>query len=259
MLEATAGADEVRVSILTYHSIDDSGSVISVPPATFRRQMTALARRGYSGVTLSHLLDVWDGKADATNRVVAVTFDDGFANLSDHALPVLAELGFGATIFAVQAYAGRHNDWPSQPPGVPRLPLLTAARLRDCVAAGMEVGHHTATHPPLDALGPAEVRAELVNAKHALEDALGGPVRTFAYPYGRLPDPAGEALVRDHFRAACGVRLRAACPVDDRYRLPRVDMYYFRPPMVCEWYGTSRGQWYLRARGVGRTLRRFSR
>jgi peptidoglycan/xylan/chitin deacetylase (PgdA/CDA1 family) len=245
------------VSILTYHSIDDSGSVISVPPATFRRQMASLARRGYTGVTLSRLLDLWEGSAGGTDRTVAITFDDGFANLADHALPVLRDLNFGATIFAVQAYAGRHNDWPSQPAGVPRLPLLTPAGLRNCLAAGMEVGHHTATHPPLDAIGPAQVRAEVVDAKHALEDILGGAVETFAYPYGRLPGPAGETLVREHFRAACGVRLKSARPADDRHQLPRIDMYYFRPPGVCEWYGTVRGWWYLHARGFGRTLRRL--
>jgi peptidoglycan/xylan/chitin deacetylase (PgdA/CDA1 family) len=185
---------------------------------------------------------------------VAITFDDGYANLEDHALPVLKELGFSATIFAVTAHAGRTNDWPSQPAGVPRLPLLSLSRLRACVDEGFEVGLHTATHPPLDAVSPDKARAEVCDAKRTLEDALGGPVKTFAYPYGLIGSES-DRLVREHFRAACGVVLGEAQPTGDRHRLPRIDMYYFRPRWVSEWYGTGRGRLYRFARSAGRGLR----
>src|SRR5436190_23997767 len=85
--------------ILTYHSLDESGSVTSVRPQFFRKQMHSLARRGFVGISMSELLDGWDDIAPLPARPVVLTFDDGFANLLDYAAPILSELGFRATIF----------------------------------------------------------------------------------------------------------------------------------------------------------------
>src|SRR5690348_2083040 len=104
-----------RSAVLTYHSLDNSRSVISLPPAVFRDQMEALAGSGTPVVPLSEI----------HNRpgAVSITFDDGFANIADHALPILQRFSFPATVFVVGGHCGGYNDWPSQPPGIPRLPL----------------------------------------------------------------------------------------------------------------------------------------
>src|ERR1700722_15438811 len=96
-----------RSTILTYHSLDDSGSVISTHPEIFRRQMDFLAASGVPVVPLAETLE----RAGSG----AKTFDDGFRNLLDHAVPVLEQYHFPATIFVVGNYCGGHNDWPSQP------------------------------------------------------------------------------------------------------------------------------------------------
>src|SRR5580700_4908300 len=107
-----------RSAILTYHSLDDSGSVISTPPVVFRRQMEFLAQSGIPVVPLD--------QAVARPGSVALSFDDGFGNLADHALPVLEQYHLPATIFVVSRYCGKMNNWPSQPAGgVPQLPLLS--------------------------------------------------------------------------------------------------------------------------------------
>src|SRR3979411_1343692 len=87
------------VPILTYHSLDDSGAVTSVAPRDFREHMQILAHRGFTGITLSALLDCWDGRGTLPPRPVVITFDDGFSNVLEHPPPPLADLGFGATIF----------------------------------------------------------------------------------------------------------------------------------------------------------------
>src|SRR5580693_5435107 len=141
-----------RSAILTYHSLDDSGSVISIPPALFRGQMEFLAESGIPVVPLDQVMQ--------RPGSVAITFDDGFRNFADEALPVLERHRFPATVFVVSRYCGGMNNWPSQSAAkVPCLPLLSWAQLRDFPDL-IAVGAHTATHPDLTRLADSECARE---------------------------------------------------------------------------------------------------
>jgi peptidoglycan/xylan/chitin deacetylase (PgdA/CDA1 family) len=246
------------VPILAYHSLDSSGSVLSVAPEVFRRQMVILRERGFHGIGLGHLLSGWQGRRDLPRRPVVLTFDDGFRSVLEEAVPVLTELGFSATIFVVAGYCGGTNDWPSQPPALPRLPLLSWADLRALGAAGLEIGAHGLTHAPLTHLSAREAGREIVGSKAILEEKLGRPVVTFAYPYG-LAGRAHRDLAATHYRGACGVTLRRARFKDDRCRLPRIEMYYFRRMSCFRILFTPLGRAYLRCRAAGRVCRALAR
>jgi peptidoglycan/xylan/chitin deacetylase (PgdA/CDA1 family) len=245
------------VPVLMYHSLDERGSVLSTAPENFRRQMDALRSRGFRGLGLGELLDAWDRGAALPPRPVVLTFDDGFRSVLDQAAPILAGLGFGATIFAVASHCGGQNDWPSQPAGIPTQPLLSGPDLRDLAAQGFEIGAHGATHAPLDSLGPATIEEEVGGSKRRLEDIVGQPVTLFAYPYG-LGGPAARAAARTHYRAACSTDLRVARAGDDRHWIGRIDMYYFRSPWILRIFGTRLGEAYLGLRRLGRGARRLS-
>src|SRR5205807_2425452 len=102
-----------RAPVLTYHSLDDSGSPISVAPALFRWQMGYLHQLGWRTLTLDELLAGHERGA-WPERTFSLMFDDGFANLLERGLTVLAEYGFSATVFVVAGWVGRSNDWPGQ-------------------------------------------------------------------------------------------------------------------------------------------------
>lgn len=240
--------------ILTYHSLDDSGAVTSVAPGDFAAHMHSLARRGFTGVSLSDLLDGWAGQGTVPLKPVVLTFDDGFANLLPHAAPLLAELKFRATLFAVSGRCGQTNDWPDQAPGIPRLPLLTWQELAEMSAAGCEIGAHTVTHRPLAAIPPDEARREILESKAEIENRLGRAVTTFAYPFGAMNDGAREC-VRENFRGGCSVEFGTASPEGDRAALPRLDVYYLRSPAIFDLFGTWAGGAYLALRGAGRQLK----
>jgi peptidoglycan/xylan/chitin deacetylase (PgdA/CDA1 family) len=244
------------VPILTYHSLDDTGSVISLAPLVFRDQMRALKRWGFQGICLSDLFDAWEGKRVLPERPVVLTFDDGLRNVGEQAIPVLQEVGFQATLFAVAGYCGRTNDWPGQPARIPRLPLLSVAELRGLAEAGFEVGAHGVVHAPLATLTPREAERELAESKDLLQTGLGRAVSVFAYPYGST-SPALGPLVAAHYRGACGTDLGMACPSDDRYDLPRIDMHYYRARSLFRIFPTRLGQAYLRLRAFGRACRPF--
>lgn len=246
-----------RVPILTYHSLDESGSPISLDPEAFRAQIGDLRRRGFRGVALREVLDAWQAGREAPARAVALTFDDGFRSVADVAVPVLKEAGFGATFFAV---AGRAlcNAWPGQASGIPLLPLLSATELRRLADEGFEIGGHGVTHTRLDRLRAAEAERELADCKRMLEDAIAGQVTVFAYPYGRS-SAALRSQAAAHYRAACTDELRVATASDDRYALGRVDMYYFRRPLAWRRLGTPWGDALLELRRLGRRLRATGR
>ena len=165
-----------RSAILTYHSLDDRGSVISVAPELFRRQMEWLAGAGIPVVPLAAIRN--------TPGAVALTFDDGFVNFFEHALPLLARHRFPATVFVVSGRCGHRNRWDQKMKGIPDLELMGWSELASAAAAGVTVGAHTVTHPFLTALQDADLERELALCRATIEDRMGRPVESFAYPYG---------------------------------------------------------------------------
>lgn len=237
-----------RSAILTYHSIDDSGSVISTSPSLFRRQIEFLAA---SGIPVTSLDQVMQRPGS-----LAITFDDGFGNVAEHALPLLEQYRLPATIFIVSQYCGRRNNWPSQPAGkVPDLPLMDWDDLRG-MPPGIAVGSHTATHPDLSRLSAEEWEREIGNSRQQIEERLGKPVRWLAYPYG-ASSPEVRAFTGLHFDLAVGTSLRFLQPRADRVNLPRVDTYYLRETFPLESLFTSSGKMYIAIRGMLREARRL--
>ena len=231
----------VRSWILTYHSLDTSGSVISTDPRVFREQMDSLAETGTRVVPLEQI--------QHTPGAVALTFDDGFQNFYEHAYPVLRDRRFPATVFVVTGFCGSTNNWPSQPanPPVPRLPLMGWSELREVAAANITLGSHTCTHPYLPELSAAQLDEELRVSRLSLEDQLGQPVTSFAYPYGAAT-PGVQAAVGRHYQLACGTKLAYLSEDSDATELPRLDTYYLQKRMWFKSLSRQYGAAYIAMR-----------
>ncbi len=202
--------------ILTYHSLDESGSVISVAPQLFRRQMAALNSSGRKVVPLELIA--------ATPNAAAITFDDGYVNFFKHALPVLDDFGFPSTVFAVTRLCGQQSAWAGSGPG---RPLMDWSQLRQLWSHRVSVGAHTATHADLRNLTPDAVAAELDESRCEIEQRTGRKVRTFAYPYGAA-DAQARRMAGERFDWCCSVELDFVREDADPAFLPRLDMYYFQ-------------------------------
>jgi peptidoglycan/xylan/chitin deacetylase (PgdA/CDA1 family) len=210
-------------AILTYHSLDASGSVISVDPAIFTSQIEWLARSSVRVVTLPELVT-----NSAPEHAVALTFDDGFRNFADVAAPVLRHHGFPATVFVVSDRVGATNRWSSASDrGIPELPLLNWQSLHDLAAAGFTLGAHTRSHPRLNRIDPSRLADEIVGSAEVIRANIGYATTEFAYPYGATSERAA-AVAKSAFRFACTTEHPHEPPTDDPHLLPRVDMYYFR-------------------------------
>jgi peptidoglycan/xylan/chitin deacetylase (PgdA/CDA1 family) len=243
-----------RMPILTYHSIDSSGSVISVEPVLFADQMRWLAEAGLRGVSLSEAVSHHTKNGHWPEGKVVLTFDDGYRNFYDLAFPVLGRHGFTATAFVVSGHMGGYNDWSPPPGGLGASPILSWRQTIELSAQGIEIGAHTRTHPDLRRISRARVEDEIIASRLEIEDQIQKPVLSFAYPYGRT-SKLSVGIATTTYRAACGTSLGRARG-DALHRLSRVDMYYIRTRDSLERLVTGRldsylslRRWIRRARG----------
>jgi peptidoglycan/xylan/chitin deacetylase (PgdA/CDA1 family) len=244
------------IAILTYHSLDDSGSVLSTRPQLFAEQMRLLHELNVRVVSLAEVRRALQGAAPLA-PMVALTFDDGFQSVYEHGFPILQRYGFPATVFVVTDYCGKINSWPGQPAHIERRPLLGWSAVREMSTAGVDCGCHTRTHPNLRRIARDAVEEELVASKQALEDAIGRPVETFAYPYGAY-DPASRLLAQTHFTLACSARLGFVRAGGDLFALERLDAYYLRSPMLFRYLFRRGTEGYIRFRRGLRELKQLA-
>jgi peptidoglycan/xylan/chitin deacetylase (PgdA/CDA1 family) len=239
-------------AILTYHSIDDSASPVSVSPAVFALHARWLASRRVRVLALTDLLAHPDDAGDA----VAVTFDDGFLNILTR-LEALLSQGVPVTIFAVSGHAGGTNAWGGrEQSGIPTLPLLNWDQLAHLAGKGASIEAHSRSHPFLTRIPGAQLDDELEGCREDLRTRLGSEAEHFAYPYGDVNE-AVSGRAAQAYRFGHTTDFRGLGTGDAAMRLPRLDMYYFRAPGQLEAWGTpafTRRMAIVRAR---RALRGF--
>jgi len=175
------------IPILMYHQVAPAPPKhfhmrgLVVAPSTFAWHMAAMAALGYRGLSMRDLEPYLSGQAQG--KVFGITFDDGYLNNLENALPVLQKHGFTATCYVVADLIGQINRWDDGR-NVMKVPLMDREHLQAWVAAGQEVGSHSLSHPFLNRLSEAEQAREIQDSKARLESLLGQEVRHFCYPYG---------------------------------------------------------------------------
>ncbi len=246
--------DSVGCAILTYHSIDDSGSVISTPLKSFREQMKSLRRAGFTVITIRELAAALQEGKPLTARTVSLTFDDGFENFYTAAFPVLEENGFRATVFLVTDFCGRHNDWSGNPKSFPRSKVLSWSKIKELSGLGVEFGNHTCTHPDLTRIPLDQAEREINDSKSTIENSLGRDVTSFAYPFGRSNARIREIAATGH-ETGCSTDLGKVGPKSDRLDLERIDAYYLSKPGTFDRLPTKGFDRYLAFRQRLRDLK----
>lgn len=245
-----------KIPVLTYHSIDESGSVISTDAATFRRQMKFLKEADFNVVSLNDLTKNLRENKKLPPKTIVLTFDDGFQNFYATAFPILADYNFTATVFLVAAHCEKYNDWDGDLPTIERSRLMSWNEIKELHKHGIEFGAHSLTHPDLTEISLAEVERELVESKAIIEDKLGGAVEMFAYPYGKF-NAAVKRLTEQNYAAACSTNLGKVQTRSDFYSLARVDTYYLKNERIFRSLESFSFDRYLQFRQAMRNLKRL--
>jgi peptidoglycan/xylan/chitin deacetylase (PgdA/CDA1 family) len=210
------------VVILLYHRVGAGGREVDLPVSTFRRQLEALQRR-------ERVLSLEDALRDGTRGGVVVSFDDGYSDFHEHALPVLEEFKIPAILYLATALVEGETG-EAAPEGA-----LTWSQLREATQSGLvTIGSHTHSHMDLSTATETEVQEEMRRSKESIEDRLGIPCRHFAYPFA-TGSVAADRAVRQVFDSAALHAWRTnRTGRTDRYRLGRTPvlqgdgLFFFR-------------------------------
>lgn len=192
-----------------------------VSPQAFTAQMRWLALAGYTSITLDALLAHRNGTYSLPRRPVVITFDDGFQDCVEYAVPILQARGFTAIFYLVAGLMGKTSRWLVPERGF-EFPLIDWATARQLEAAGFSCGAHSMSHPRLAELSPDACRVELEESRRLLEDQLGHEVRHLAYPFGSYNAVVRAIAADTGYASACSVRIGLSAPDDDRLALHRV-------------------------------------
>ncbi len=235
-------------AILTFHSIDDSGSVLSFPARTLESLLAGLDEASIPVMDLDTLL------APGTRRGVALTFDDGMRTVHANALPILRDHAVPSHLFLATGAVGGDNRWPGQPAWSPAFEMLRWDEIEALQGAGMRFESHTHAHPDLRTLDEAAMAADCDEADRTIERRLGRRPAYFAYPYGRFDDRS-RAFARRRYRASVTTVLRELDGTEDAASLPRLDTYYLRPRWVHRRLDGALPRAWLSLRGLLRRVR----
>jgi peptidoglycan/xylan/chitin deacetylase (PgdA/CDA1 family) len=215
---ARGGPRREGLRILFYHRVADDPDPLAIAPRRFAEQMAALAGEGYRVVDVATAGELL-ARGERGDGVLALSFDDGYRDVAENALPVLERHGFRATMFVATGVVDgtvAFSWYAEQPPVLGWEEIVALDR-----GSPLAFEAHTVTHPNLTAVGEETARREIADGRAALEDRLGRPVTVFCYPAG-LYGARERALV-----AAAGFRVATTCepganrPGDDPLTLRR--------------------------------------
>jgi peptidoglycan/xylan/chitin deacetylase (PgdA/CDA1 family) len=252
--------------ILCYHNVvagTDAGASdklgLHMPLPTFARQMRWLAHN-YEVVPLAEFVVRWLRGA-SLRGAAAVTFDDAYGGVFDHAWPLLRDLGLSATVFVVADAPGRDEGFWWDDPDVLRAysparrqHWLTSSqgdgrRIVDAVAparrpwqapawcrpatwhaitegarSGLQLGVHSATHRSLPALSERDLQREVAESRDVIRRQTGVAPEFFAYPYGLWNTRVRRAVRVAGYRAAFTLEEGHVGAKADAWTLPRVNV-----------------------------------
>lgn len=202
-----------RSTVLAYHAVGDCDPRddvhnLFVPPNLFARHMEALAR---SRLVVG-LDEALSGEAPRGRPVVAITFDDGYRSVLEHAVPVLERHGFPATMFVPTAYIGDANRWDE--PGACALDIMDADELLRAESRGLSIESHGHAHLDLSSADEAEAASDIAASLTSLRALLGRDARYLAFPFSHGSAGAQQAAASAGLLAAFSIDRLGTGPFD---------------------------------------------
>jgi peptidoglycan/xylan/chitin deacetylase (PgdA/CDA1 family) len=205
------------IPILCYHAVsDDTGGSLApwvISTERFEAHLDAIAAAGYRPITVGQLVEqVHDRGLLPAPGTAVLTFDDGYADVADEVWPRLLSRGWSATVYVSTGLGPRHHDRA----------VLAPSGVAQLARAGIEIGAHGHRHLELDAVRRSQAEIEIRRSRELLEDWIGGPVTTFAYPHGYHDRRVRQRVIDAGYRSACAVKQLLSSATDDRFALARI-------------------------------------
>ena len=205
-----------NAAILLYHHVSSSTPAsTSISPEAFKSHMEYLDAH-HTVVSLQDVVSAIQHNTTLPENAVAITFDDGYANILDNAHPILADLGFPYTVFINPDEIG---VGPKQ---------LTWEQVIAMHNDGVVFANHTLDHLHMlngeQAMGERawleKVWQNVESAEKKIEDKLDISLKYLAYPFGEYNTALANKLKAEGY-IGFGQHSGAVGPSSDMQALPR--------------------------------------
>ncbi len=216
--------------ILLYHSIGKQEKYdaigLRISEESFTRQMEYLAGSSFDVVSLPSLIEnLRDGGITVGRRTVAITFDDGYRDNLEKAMPIAKRFNFPISLFvncdsSRQVRSNINNDYWS------KWGYLSMDEINGLASATVTIGSHSFSHRTLDCKRE-EIYKEIQASKEVLEKEIGQPVTVFSYPHGIFTDVAKQAVREAGFLGACSSIMGTNNSSTDLFELRRTEISAF--------------------------------
>jgi Predicted xylanase/chitin deacetylase len=211
--------------VLTYHHVGPRPRGVRlkglyVGPKLFAQQMAELKAQGFE----TNVFGTVRSGPVLPNRVF-LTFDDGFADVFENALPIMRGHSFRSVQFLVADLLGKTSEWQKSSGELPGV-LMDKAQIKDWLQSGQEIGSHTLTHPRLTQISPSQAREEISGSKKKLEDTFGNTVEHFCYPYGDWNPTVRDIVAEAGYKSACITKFGVNATESDPFVLKRITVRY---------------------------------
>ncbi|WP_417459626.1 polysaccharide deacetylase family protein [Kordiimonas sp.] len=211
LLGSSAAFADQSAAILLYHRFgEDDYPSTNVRLEQLDAQIKELKENGSNFLPLGEIVRRLKANEALPERTVAITVDDAYKSVADHAWPRLKRAGIPMTLFVstepVDSPSSNYMDWDD---------------VRALHSDGVEIAHHTATHLHMIDAGLEAAMADVRTASARFEAELGFVPKLFAYPYGEYNTEIKTAIEKEGFTAAFAQVSGAAAAWSDAYSLPR--------------------------------------
>jgi peptidoglycan/xylan/chitin deacetylase (PgdA/CDA1 family) len=168
----------------------------TISPDAFSTQIGYLIDRGMEVISLDdYALYVRNNRRAPSGKFV-ITFDDGWRDNFEYALPILRSYGVSATFYIISSTLGEGRNSEL---------YMDILQLKGLLKEGMVLGSHTRNHPDLTSLSPEDLRAEIFGSRQDLRDLLGADIKHFAYPGGSYNSRVISEVENSGYESACTV------------------------------------------------------
>lgn len=192
---------ENRARILAYHSISSQRTdLYAIHPHQFERHMQILKTNEMVVVSLPELVDRMQRRL-SLRKLVVITFDDGYEDFMEYALPVLQEYDLPATVFVPVAMLGKKSSWSRL---APNAQIMSASQVEQLLEQGYSIGSHSLTHSQLPQLSESSLAEEMLRSRDWLQSNLGLTWIAFAYPFGAFGTRESQMAQMAGYRCAVG-------------------------------------------------------
>ena len=201
-----------------YHSISNGIHPLSVSIENFEKQMKFMVNNDYHSIFLSDLNNINDVK----KKYFIITFDDGYLDIYENALPILQKYNLKSICFFVSEYIGKYNIWDKDKENFIKLNLMNVDQIKNWNKQGMQVGLHTANHKNLKNIDYNDKLEQIELPKKVFSENLSINIDSFSYPFGQYDDESFKIVKKNYNFAVTTKRSRYKKNRFDLCKLPRV-------------------------------------